>query len=292
MKSADQDMSIYGIRAYSRLQSRSTQESRLHLIKKAILIAGLLSQPCAIAQATEAYKTYLFENNPGSNRSGPVDAATQLAYYAANLVLVQKCDGQHQRHHEAWENRIAVGILTYGSRYRLSYDLQKASERDAQKQLNDLNQHGKISDAMCRHAASMFRAALAADMEPPNGTKASDEAESKNRALAERLKAGFFGSIRSGRAISPFQIANVSLGDYNTFEATMKWPRSGTTNIIRGRVNGKEQLIWREISSQSSGKSVACEYTLNRRSPTSMAGIWGKCARGGFVEISLPDISR
>lgn len=285
-------MSIYRIRAYSRLQSRSTQESRLHLIKKALLIAGLLSQLCAIAQATEASRTYLFENNPSSSKSGPVDAATQLAYYAANLVLVRKCDGQHRGRREAWENRIAVGILTYGSRYRLSYDLQKAAERDAQKQLDDLNQHGKISGAMCRDAASMFRAALAADMEPPNGTKASDEAEAIDRALADRLKVGFSGSIRSGRAISSFQIANVSLGEYNTFEATMTWPRSGTANIIRGRVNGKEQLFWREFRNLPSGKSVACEYTLNRRSPTSMAGIWGKCARGGFVEISLPDVSR
>ncbi|GAJ96276.1 hypothetical protein RRH01S_19_00340 [Rhizobium rhizogenes NBRC 13257] len=75
--------------------------------------------------------------------------------------------------------------------------------------------------------------------------------------------------------------------DHNNFNATLSWDKSGATTLIKGRVAGNEQLSWKETSALKPGKSSKCEYTLNRRSPTSMAGIWGNCSRAGFVEITV-----
>ncbi|WP_104825283.1 hypothetical protein [Rhizobium sp. NXC24] len=75
--------------------------------------------------------------------------------------------------------------------------------------------------------------------------------------------------------------------DHNNFNATLNWDKSGATTLIKGRVAGNEQLSWKEISALKPGKSSKCEYTLNRRSPTSMAGIWGNCSHAGFVEITV-----
>lgn len=252
-----------------------------------ILLACLFSQLPVVAHAGETSATYLFESSPHLNGSGPVDAAVQLGYYVANSVLVKKCDTRRGRWRSNWENRIDVGIIQYGSRYGLSENVRKAVESDAQKQVMILFPHGKIPVKICRAAETMFKTALAANMEPPNGTRASDAAEATNAALIERLKDGFSGSVRNGKRILSFRVDHFMAIDHNNFNATLSWDKSGATTLIKGRVAGNEQLSWKETSALKPGKSSKCEYTLNRRSPTSMAGIWGNCSRAGFVEIAV-----
>lgn len=249
----------------------------------------VLCQLIAVAQASEVSPTYLFDRNPSSSQSGPFDAAIQLGYYIGNLTLVKKCDLQRKRQYRTWENRIEVGILSYSSRYRLASSVRDAAESEVQNQLNILLKRGKISLKMCRNADAMFRKALASNMEPPNGTLASSDAEMKNEALIENLKGGFSGSVRRGHEMVAFKVDHFMRTDHRNFSAIMNWETSGATNAVSGRVSGNEQLFWKETIKLKGKSPRECEYTLNRRNQTSMAGGWNKCLHGGFVEITLPE---
>ncbi len=256
---------------------------------KVVIISGcLLCQLLVPASATEISPTYLFDNDPSTNRSGPVDATTQFGYYVANMMLVQRCDIQRHRSHHQWENHIAVGVLNYGSRYRLLGDVRTAAETEARKQLGVVLQRGKIPLEMCRKADAMFAKALVANMEPPTGTLASSDAEMKNERLIDQLKDGFPGSVRLGTKILPFNVDHFVRTDHRNFEALIHWKASGAASAIKGHVSGNEQLFWKETASLGRKKLQEYDYVLNRRSPTAMAGSWGTRARGGFVEISLP----
>jgi len=136
-----------------------------------ILLACLVSQLPIVAHAGEISATYLFKSSPHLSGSGPVDAAVQLGDYVANSILVKKCDTRRGRRRSNWENRIDVGIIQYGSCYGLSENVRKAVESDAQKQMMILFPHGKIPVKICRAAETIFKMALAANMEPPNGTR-------------------------------------------------------------------------------------------------------------------------
>ena len=126
------------------------------LLFKLFIISGcLLCQFLVPVHATEISPTYLFDSNPSIDRGGPIDAAIQFGYYAANLILVQRCDIQRHHPRRQWENRIAVGVLNYGSRYRLSGDVRTAAEAEARKQLEVILRRGKIPLDMCRNADPM-----------------------------------------------------------------------------------------------------------------------------------------
>lgn len=259
------------------------------MLKRFFFSVCLLSQLSVCTHASETSRTYLFDSNPSSDQSGPVEAAAQLGYYAANFILIQKCDIQRHHARHQWENHVAVGILDYGWRYQLSDYVRHTADMEAQRQLTLLLHRGKVPVDRCRNAETMFKKALSSNMEPPNGTLASSAAEAKNEALVEVLKAGFSGSIRSGRKILPFSVDHIVRTDHHNFEAIMNWPKSGAANVIKGRVSGNEQLAWKETVSRNGKTSRECEYILNRRSLTSMAGGWGKCSRGGFVEITFQE---
>lgn len=257
---------------------------------KLFIISGcLLCQFLVPVHATEISPTYLFDSNPSIDRSGPIDAAIQFGYYAANLILVQRCDIQRHHPRRQWENRIAVGVLNYGSRYRLSGDVRTAAEAEARKQLEVILRRGKIPPDMCRNADAMFSKALVSNMEPPTGTLASNDAEMKNEGLIDQLKDGFPGSVRLRRKILSFTVDHFTRMDHHNFEAVIHWKGSGAANVIKGHVSGYEQLVWKETASLGGSRSQReYVYVLNRRSPMAMAGSWGDRTRGGFVEISLP----
>jgi hypothetical protein len=252
----------------------------------------MLCQLFAPAHATQISPTYLFDSDSSTNRSSPVDAATQFGYYAANLILVQRCDIQRHHPRRQWENHIGVGVLNYGSRYRLSGGVRTAAETEARKQLDIILQRGKIPLDMCRSADTMFGKALASNMEPPTGTLASSDAEMENEGLIDQLKDGFPGSVRLGRKILSFNVDHFTHTDHHNFEAIIHWKGSGAANTIKGHVSGYEQLFWKETIALRGKGPREYVYVLNRRSPTAMAGSWGDRARGGFVEIKLPTAER
>ena len=259
------------------------------LLFKLFIISGcLLSLLFVPAHATEISPTYLFDSDPSTNRSGPIDAAIQFGFYAANLILVQRCDIQRHRPRRQWENRIGVGVLNYGSRYRLSGEVRTAAEAEARKQLDVILQRGRIPLDMCKNADAMFTKALTANMEPPTGTLASSDAEMENERLVDQLKDGFSGSVRLRKKILSFNVDHFTRTDHHNFEAVIHWKGSGAANVVKGHVSGYEQLLWKETASLAGKRSREYVYVLNRRSPTAMAGSWGDRSRGGFVEIKLP----
>jgi hypothetical protein len=259
------------------------------LLFKLFIISGcLLSLLFVPAHATEISPTYLFDSDPSTNRSGPIDAAIQFGFYAANLILVQRCDIQRHRPRRQWENRIGVGVLNYGSRYRLSGEMRTAAEAEARKQLDVILQRGKIPLDMCKNADAMFTKALTTNMEPPIGTLASSDAEMENERLVDQLKDGFSGSVRLRKKILSFNVDHFTRTDHHNFEAVIHWKGSGAANVVKGHVSGYEQLLWKETASLGGKRSREYVYVLNRRSPTEMAGSWGDRSRGGFVEITLP----